>query len=137
MAGVEKLTAEKVIQALEQHQGLAALAAQSLGVALQTVYNYRDRYPTVAARMKELRERRTDHVELRLYDRINSGDTTAIIFYLKTQAKDRGYVERQEVTGKDGGPVQSLDMSKLTSSQLERLARGEDVSTVLANPGAG
>ena len=27
---------------------------------------------------------------------------TAIIFFLKTRAKNRGYVERQEITGKDG-----------------------------------
>lgn len=101
----QKLTVEQVIQALEKHQGLAALAAHSLGVTMQTVYNYRDRYPTIAARMKELRERRTDRVELALYDKINAGDTASIIFYLKTQAKDRGYVERQEVTGADGGAV--------------------------------
>ena len=99
------MTVEQVIQALEKHQGLAALAAHSLGVTMQTVYNYRDRYPTIAARMKELRERRTDRVELALYDKINAGDTASIIFYLKTQAKDRGYVERQEVTGADGGAV--------------------------------
>ena len=101
----QKLTVGQVIQALEKHQGLAALAAQTLGVSLQTVYNYRDRYPTIAAKMREMRERRTDRVELALYDKINAGEIAAIIFYLKTQAKDRGYVERQEVTGADGGAV--------------------------------
>lgn len=30
---------------------------------------------------------------------------TSIIFYLKTQAKNRGYVERQEITGADSQPV--------------------------------
>lgn len=29
-------------------------------------------------------------------------DATSIIFYLKTKAKHRGYIERQELTGKDG-----------------------------------
>lgn len=105
MARRQELKAEDVIKALENNQGLAALAAHALGVSMQTIYNYRDRYPTIAARMKELRERRTDRVELALYDKINAGDTASIIFYLKTQAKDRGYVERQEVTGKDGGAV--------------------------------
>jgi hypothetical protein len=37
---------------------------------------------------------------------IKAGNVTAIIFYLKTQAKDRGYVERQELTGADGGKLQ-------------------------------
>jgi hypothetical protein len=33
---------------------------------------------------------------------MKDGNMTAIIFYLKTQGKSRGYVERQEVTGADG-----------------------------------
>jgi hypothetical protein len=32
-------------------------------------------------------------------------DTSAVIFFLKTRGKKRGYVERNEVTGKDGTPV--------------------------------
>ena len=32
-------------------------------------------------------------------------------FFLRTQHKDRGYVERQETTGKDGKPIQFQDMA--------------------------
>lgn len=95
----EKLTATQVIEALKKHQGLAALAAESLGVNVQTIYNYRDRYPTVAEAIAHLKEKRIDVVEGKLWSRINSDDTTAIIFFLKTQGKGRGYVERQEITG--------------------------------------
>ena len=41
--------------------------------------------------------------ELQIYDQPPSD--TAIIFYLKTKAKKRGYVERSEFTGADGGPL--------------------------------
>jgi hypothetical protein len=34
--------------------------------------------------------------------KIREGDTAAIIFASKTQLKDRGYIERQELTGADG-----------------------------------
>ena len=39
-----------------------------------------------------------DHVEHQLLTQIDNGDTTAIIFFLKTRAKERGYVEKQEIT---------------------------------------
>ena len=32
-------------------------------------------------------------------------DASAVIFFLKTKGKKRGYVERNEVTGKDGAPI--------------------------------
>lgn len=38
---------------------------------------------------------------------------------------------------KDNSTVLNIDMSTLTNSQLERLAKGEDVYTVLATPGEG
>jgi hypothetical protein len=32
-------------------------------------------------------------------------DASAVIFFLKTRGKKRGYVERSELTGKDGAPI--------------------------------
>ena len=99
-----KLTAEQVIEALKKYNGLAAMAADALGITAQTIYNYRDRYVSVADTLHHLKEKRKDIVEGKLWGRINSDDTTAIIFYLKTQAKDRGYVERYEHGGAADAP---------------------------------
>ncbi len=33
---------------------------------------------------------------------MQEGNMTATIFFLKTQGKSRGYIERQEITGADG-----------------------------------
>ena len=55
---------------------------------------------------------------------MKEGDTTMIIFYAKTQMKNRGYTERSEITGKDGNDLiksSEIDLSKLTDEQREVL----------------
>jgi predicted transcriptional regulator len=97
MAKKNQYTAKQVIAALESADGYVSKAASLLGCTPQTVYNYRDRYATVAEAWHSIRERRHDFVENALHKLIKEGNVTAIIFYLKTQAKERGYVERQEI----------------------------------------
>jgi hypothetical protein len=105
MAKKNGWTAQQVIDALEAADGYVSKAASLLGCSARTVYNYRDRFITVAEAWQNIRERRHDFVENALHKRIKEGSDTAIIFYLKTQAKDRGYIERSELTGADGKPL--------------------------------
>ena len=48
------------------------------------------------ADMKQEDEKMNDLTEMKLMENIKNGDTTSIIFRLKTKAKNRGYIERQE-----------------------------------------
>lgn len=107
----QRYTAEEVAAAVYECKGLASIAAQRLGCSAKTVRNYVDKYPTVKEAIAQAREDLKDNAESRLLARIDADDLTAIIFFLKTQAKDRGYVERSEVTGAEGGPL-SLTMDK-------------------------
>ena len=91
-----RYTIEDVVDALEKTQGYVSKAADVLGCTTQTLYNYRDRHEDVAQAWIDIKERRHDFVEDALMRRIKESDTTAIIFYLKTQGKARGYVERVE-----------------------------------------
>lgn len=46
----------------------------------------------------------------------------AICFFLKTKGKDRGWLERAEVTGKDGKDLfAGLDLSKLSEDKFKQL----------------
>lgn len=90
-----------LLEALEKCYGNISQACLEAGVSRQTFYNYKDD-PEFAKAIEEVNESAIDHVEGKLFNRIDEKDTTAIIFFLKTRAKKRGYVERQEHTGPDG-----------------------------------
>ncbi|MDD5501608.1 MAG: hypothetical protein PHH57_08045 [Candidatus Omnitrophica bacterium] len=116
-------TAARIIKALEETQGLLTAAAKRAGVSYSTIKRYVADYPSVAQAKEEAQERLLDFAEGKLYQKIKDGDTASLIFYLKTQGKKRGYVERVENTGKDGGPIEIKDdgKSKLVSA-IARLA---------------
>jgi hypothetical protein len=93
----ERYSAEEVAAALLRSKGLVTVAAQQLGCVPKTVRQYIDRYPTVAAALKEAREGILDMTEARLYQAANEGEQWAVTFVLKNLGKDRGYSERSEL----------------------------------------
>lgn len=95
-------TPEQVCKALEETRGYKFLAADRLGCTEETIRNYEKRYASVRQVVTKFRGRRVDVAELKLDAAVNEGESWAILFILRTMGKDRGYVERQEVTGKDG-----------------------------------
>ena len=120
-APTEKFTAEQVINAIKTSRGILSSAADSLGCHRRTVDRYVAKYPTVREEYEEANERVIDFAESRLLKNINDGDTASIIFFLKTRGKRRGYVERQEVTGKDGDPIEQRvihDFSQLSLDEM-------------------
>jgi len=90
-----ELTAKRIIKALEKAHGLVGLAADIAGIHRNTVSKYIRDFPSVAESVEDARERLYDTVESKLYERIEAGDLTAIIFFLKTRCKHRGYSEKQ------------------------------------------
>ena len=101
------LTAKEMINAIREADGFVTKAAELCQVSRTTFYNYLEKFETVKDALVDVREGRHDFVENKLMEAISSGNITAIIFYLKTQCKDRGYVERQqfEHSGAEGGPI--------------------------------
>lgn len=98
-------TAERIILALGESQGLLTLAAKKSGIGYRTIVQYVADFPSVKEAAIEAKEHMIDFAESKLYQNIKEGDNTAIIFYLKTQAKHRGYIERAEVSGIGGEPI--------------------------------
>lgn len=116
-----KFTVTQVVDAIKDAKGFLSTAARHLDCDYKTVQNYAKRYPTVQEAINEERETVKDLAEGSLFSEIKNGNITAIIFYLKTQGKDRGYVERQEFTGKGGEPLQVKGFHEVVVSEHKLL----------------
>jgi len=120
------LVKKSLLEALEKNLGVVTAACKQVGVNRATYYKYINSDPEFAAAVKDIDNITLDFAESQLYKQIKNGNITATIFFLKTKGKKRGYVERQEITGKDGQAInqtQKADYSKLSVKELEQLYR--------------
>ena len=62
-----------------------------------------ERYPSLKEVLSDAREDALDLAESKLMKAIDDGNITAIIFFLKTRGKSRGYSERSEFGHGTGG----------------------------------
>lgn len=104
MARPERYTVQTVIDALEKGYTCVG-AGQLLGCSAETVRNYAKKYPTVDAALRAKRRELVDLAEMSLRRAIVNGEGWAVAMTLKTLGRDDGYVERQEISGTDGGPL--------------------------------
>ena len=104
------------LKAIDGSGGFITTIAKRVGCTRQTVYNAMERYATVKQAIADEKDSLKDMAENELLRQIKDGNTTATIFYLKTQAKDRGYVERQEFdhSGK-------INVTELTDDELHAI----------------
>ena len=123
MSKRERYTAEQVAEAVKKSYGIINGAAVALGCSRQTVENYIRKYKAVKDAYSEANEITLDFVETEFLKKIKSGDTTAMIFYLKTKGRQRGYIERHELTGVDGG---SIKVDATIKSAIEKVYGSSD-----------
>ncbi len=107
MPRVNKLQQNKkaLLDALEKSLGVVTTACKTVGCDRTTYYNYYNQDAEFKRAVDDIENIALDFAESKLHGQIQKGDTVATIFYLKTKGKKRGYVERQELSGPDGGPV--------------------------------
>lgn len=91
---------------IDAHKGNVAKIAQALGVSRGTIWNRLSESAVLRDKLTDARETLLDDLEQTLYDKALAGDIAALIFALKTQGKHRGFTERTELTGQNGGPLE-------------------------------
>ena len=100
-----RVTNKRMLDAIKKNGGAVYLAARELGCAPNTIYNRMKKTPALKQAVEDARGEVVDYAEQKLRLAILNGEPWAIAMALKTIGKHRGYVERQEVTGADGGAV--------------------------------
>jgi hypothetical protein len=87
-----------IIEQIKLNRGNLAAVGRACRISRQSVFERVARSVPAQRALEEARQTMLDDAENTLYERALAGNTAELIFFLKTQGKMRGYVERQEVT---------------------------------------
>jgi hypothetical protein len=90
------LNAKEVEGKLIELSGNMAAVARHFGVTRQAVWDFVHRRAELQQVAMDIREGMKDHAESALYNAALAGEAWAVCFFLKTQARDRGYTERPD-----------------------------------------
>ena len=101
----KKKEKEAFIEAYNKSFGNITSACKMVGISRQTYYDWRKNDEEFLRLTDDVFESLLDMAETMLLKKIREGATAELLFFLKTRGKSRGYVERQEHTGAEGGPL--------------------------------
>lgn len=102
MNKTEHIKKDAMLQALEKTLGVVTSACKQVGIGRTTFYEWLNNDQEFAKQVADIQNVALDYAESHLHKQIGKGNTPATIFYLKTKGKNRGYIERQEITGAEG-----------------------------------
>lgn len=77
-------------------------ACDAVDISRSTFYDWLTTDVLFAAAIKDVKEAMLDWAESMLLKGIKDGDHTLLIFFLKTQGKSRGYIEKVDFGGQVG-----------------------------------
>ena len=97
-----------MLDALEKSLGVVTTACRSAGISRSTHYKWIDEDEEYKKNYESVKDIAIDFAESQLHKQISKGNAVSTIFFLKTQGKKRGYVERQEISGVSDAPFTIL-----------------------------
>lgn len=86
-------------------KGIVSTVAKRLGCAWHTAKKYIGVWKETREAYEDESERSIDLSESKMFEQIKAGDGPMIRYHLSTKGKHRGYSERRELTGAEGGPI--------------------------------
>lgn len=137
MVNKRQYKAHQFISAIPGTGGIVTVIANRVGCHRKTATWYIENYPTVKAAYDAEREAITDMAEgvvlgnIQLaHDKLDEKDNKKQVdsgdakWYLSRKGKNRGYTERTEITGADGGDL-SIAVGKKFQDALDKVYNDE------------
>ena len=115
---------DRFVEILTRRYGNKSDACKAMHISRQSVYDWMNADPDFKKKVDEVEEVCIDNAESALHKAIEEGNVTAIIFYLKTKGKKRGYVEQidQNIIG---SPAEGMTREQVMA-ELERIRKLRD-----------
>lgn len=118
---------KKFMVAFKECKAIVTVSCITTGISRQTFYNWMENDEAFKLEVEDARELQIDFVESKLLDMIEAGDTTAIIFYLKTRGKNRGYNEKIAIISeKSEGAPNISEKQNISSENVEKCRNAEN-----------
>ncbi len=92
-----RLYKREILKAVKDSGGFVTEIARRLDCDVSTVHRWKRKDDDIYDAIEEEREATLDLAEKKLIDKIRAGNLSAIIFYLKTQGRKRGYGDRTDI----------------------------------------
>jgi hypothetical protein len=108
------------LYAIKLCKGNISNAAKMIKMCRRTHYKYCYEDSLYLERSEDITEFVIDHVEDKLMNKINTGDTTAMIFWLKCKGKKRGWIEKSEIDHTTKGDSLNKVLNNMTDEELEQ-----------------
>lgn len=93
---MKNIPIEKIIQIYEKKGCNVTATCTALGISRKTFYEWKEKKKKLAEGLEAAEEAIIDFAESKLVEHINNDDVQALIFFLRTKGKKRGYVEKTE-----------------------------------------
>lgn len=93
---MKNIPIEKIIQIYEKKGCNITATCSALGISRKTFYEWKEKKKKLAEGLEAAEEAIIDFAESKLVEHINNDDVQALIFFLRTKGKKRGYVEKTE-----------------------------------------
>lgn len=109
-----KKTKERIralIIAFEQSGAHVSNTCKAVGISRKTFYEWKRKDQSFSDQVDEVAEAVVDNVESALYRNALEGNVTAQIFMLKCKGKERGYIERTEISGVKDKPIFEVNLN--------------------------